>query len=235
LTAAGSGYRAVLLDALGTLLALESPWPLLRRTLEARHGIQVSEGEAREAMLAEMAYYREHHCEGADAASLAELRRRCARVLAERLPAVAVLAEEELVDAMLDSLRFEPYLDAAPALAVLRAAGLRLAVVSNWDCSLASVLSEVGLGGAFDAVVVSAEAGAKKPEREIFELALSRLRCEPGESLFVGDSLETDVRGASAAGLRAVLIDRAGATSDSDVEWIHSLSELGELLGTRPA
>ena len=37
-------------------------------------------------MLAEMAYYREHHMEGRDAASLAELRRRCAGVLREQLP-----------------------------------------------------------------------------------------------------------------------------------------------------
>jgi putative hydrolase of the HAD superfamily len=224
----------VLLDALGTLLALEPPWPLLRRTLETRHGIRVSEKEAREAMLAEMAYYREHHTEGADERSLAELRRRCARVLAERLPAVAGLTEEQLVDALLDSLRFEPYPDVAPSLAVMRTVGVRLAVVSNWDCSLSSVLAEVGLGGAFDAVVVSAEAGAKKPEREIFESALSRLRCGPAESLFVGDSPETDVAGASAAGLRPILIDRAGTASTADAERIHSLSELAELLGARP-
>jgi hypothetical protein len=45
-------YRAVLLDALGTLVELDPPWPLLRRTLKLRHGIEVSDDDAKQAMLA---------------------------------------------------------------------------------------------------------------------------------------------------------------------------------------
>ena len=158
----GVRYRAVLLDVLGTLLELQPPWPLLRSILKRRHGIDVSEEEARNAILAEMAYYRAHHQEGQDAATLAELRHRCALVVREHLPATAQLSLDELTDVLLDSIRFAPFPDAAPTLAELREAGFRLAAVSNWDCSLRSVLAEVGLAGALDAVVVSARGGCGK-------------------------------------------------------------------------
>src|SRR5437870_4029206 len=183
-------YRAVLLDALGTLVELEPPWPLLLSTLRARHGIEVSAQQARRAMEAEMAYYRQHHTDGRDARSLADLRRRCAQTLRDSLPEVAPLADSELTEVLLDALRFTPWPDAAFALAQLREAGLRLAVVSNWDCSLRSVLAQVGLAGAVTAVVTSAEVGAEKPRPEIFRAALAELRCEAGDALFVGDSPE---------------------------------------------
>jgi putative hydrolase of the HAD superfamily len=230
-----SGYRAVLLDALGTLVELEPPWPLLQSTLARRHGIAVSESDAKPAMLAEMAYYRSHHHEGADEDSLAELRLRCARVLRENLPQAGSLGDEEMVEALLDCLRFNPYPDAAPALAALRAAGLRLAIVSNWDCSLRSVLADLGLAGAVDAIVVSAEVGARKPDTQIFLAALEQLRRGPDEAVFVGDSLETDVAGARAAGVRALLLERdAPATPEGDgVERVFSLHEVVELVESR--
>jgi putative hydrolase of the HAD superfamily len=227
-----SRYRAVLFDVLGTLVELEPPWPLLRRTLRRRHGIDVSEAEAREAMVAEMAYYRSHHQEGRDEATLDDLRRRCALVLRENLPRASQVGLEELTEALLDALRFAPFADAAPTLATLRAAGFRLAAVSNWDSSLRRVLAELGLSAALDAVVVSAEAGARKPDPAIFQMALDKIGCMNGEALFVGDSLETDVLGARAAGLRAFLLDRA-AVGDfgSDVERIFTLSDLPALAG----
>jgi putative hydrolase of the HAD superfamily len=234
--AATSGYRAVLLDALGTLVELEPPWPILRRTLSTRHGIEVSEGDARQAMLREMAYYRAHHQDGSDEASLADLRRRCALVLRDQLPAAAALGADETTEVLLDSLRFTPFPDAAPALAALRGEGLRLAVVSNWDCSLRSVLAELGLAGAVDAIVVSAEVGATKPDAAIFQAALRELRREPGEAVFVGDSLETDVQGARAAGLRAMLLERGRAAvtvAPDDVERVYSLHDLVELIEAR--
>jgi putative hydrolase of the HAD superfamily len=234
--AATSGYRAVLFDALGTLVELQPPWPLLQNTMATRHGIEISGEEAKQAMLAEMSYYRSHHDEGSDEASLGDLRERCALVLRDQLPQAAALGVEEMTEALLDSLRLTPFPDAAPALAALRAGGLRLAVVSNWDCSLRSVLSELGLAGAVDTIVVSAEAGALKPDAAIFHVALGQLRREPHEAVFVGDSLETDVFGARAAGLRALLLDRDSAMeappADS-VERVYSLHEVVELVDAR--
>jgi putative hydrolase of the HAD superfamily len=233
---ATSGFRAVLLDALGTLVELEPPWPSLRRTLASRHGIEVSEPDAKRAMLAEMAYYRSHHQEGSNPATLANLRQKCALVLRDQLPQTSSLGVEELTEALLDSLRFTPYPDAAPSLAAMRAAGMRLAVVSNWDCSLRSILEQLGLAGAVDAIVVSAEVGARKPEAAIFAAALEQLRCGPQEAMFVGDSFETDVLGARGAGLRPLLLEREGSVSADappDVERIFSLHDLVELVDVR--
>jgi putative hydrolase of the HAD superfamily len=230
MTAPAPRYRAVLFDALGTLVALEPPWPSLRRTLRDRHGIEISEQRAKEAMQAEMSYYRDHHAEGADAASLAQLRRRCAAVLREHLPEAGSIALDDLTEVLLDALRFTPYPDAAPTLAALRRAGLRLAVVSNWDCSLRSVLAEVGLAAAVDEVVVSAEVGVEKPDARIFAAALAKLRRGPEESLFVGDSIDVDIVGARSAGLRAVLLDRAATPAEHRSERIFSLADLVALV-----
>jgi putative hydrolase of the HAD superfamily len=222
--------EAVLFDALGTLVRLDTPWDRLPALLRLRHGLEVSEGEARRALLAEMSYYREHHREGRDPDSLADLRRRCAEVLRTELPVTAGLSEADLLEALLGSICFSPYPDAAPALGVVRSLGLRAAVVSNWDCSLRSVLDDLGLGGLLNTVVTSAEAGAAKPDPAIFEAALKEIRCPAENALFVGDSLETDIAGARRAGLRAVLVDRAVSTEDGTVEIIASLDGLPELI-----
>ena len=234
--APGGGYETVLFDALGTLVELESPWPLLQAAL-APHGIEIDEPEAKRAMLAEMTYYRAHHMEGHDDSSLAELRARCAAVLREHLPPTAQgLSPDEMIEVLMRSIRFRPYPDAAPALGRLRLLGIRSAIVSNWDVSLRGTLGEIGLAGLVDDIVVSAEAGVAKPAPGIFELALRRLRSPAGQALFVGDSPETDVAGAHAAGLRAVLVDRAATAADQEgVERIFTLEHLDELLAPPPA
>ena len=191
--------RAVLLDALGTMVELEPPWKHLAPAL----GIEPDEGLVA-AVRAEMAYYREHAHEGRDERSLAELRSRCATVLSDEL------GTEVAVETMMSAIRFRAYPDAAPALSELRRRGLRLVCVSNWDVSLPSVLAGVGLAEALVAVVTSAEAGARKPDPAIFELALERAGCEPAQALHVGDTPADDAAGAAAAGIPHLLIDRDG-------------------------
>jgi putative hydrolase of the HAD superfamily len=214
--------KAVLLDALGTLIELEPPFARLAAVL----GGEVSRERVERAMRAEMAYYRAHSHEGRDAASLAELRERSARVLSGEL------GLEVGVETMMSVIRFRAYPDSAPALAELRGRGLRLVCVSNWDCSLGAVLAGVGLAGALDAVVVSAVAGARKPEPAIFELALARAGCQPQEALAVGDTPTEDLAGASAAGIRALLIDRGGGggTAADGARVISSLEQIGDHL-----
>ena len=110
---------AVLLDALGTLIELETPWPALERELAAR-GVVVELEAARSAMLAEMAYYRAHHDEARDWAGLKDLRRRCAGIVRAELGTALPVGDVE--DAMLAAIL-------APS-----AAGLVIvsAVVSTW-------------------------------------------------------------------------------------------------------
>ncbi|HVO52314.1 MAG TPA: HAD-IA family hydrolase [Thermoanaerobaculia bacterium] len=115
--------------------------------------------------------------------------------------------------------------DALPVLAELRAAGLRLAIVSNWDSSLPLLLERLHLAAAVDAVVVSALVGVSKPARGIFDEAVRRTGVAHAETLHVGDSLTDDYHGARDAGLSALLLDRRGRARP-EVETIGSLAEL---------
>ena len=201
--------RAVLIDALGTLVSMRPPAPRLREALRSATGLDVGEQAAADAFRAEIAYYLEHHLEGRDAASLDDLRDRCAAVLQGALRAPAI-PRRAVRQAMLEALRFDRYPDAEPALRALRAGGLRLVVASNWDCSLSGVLREAGLRELVDAVVSSAAAGVAKPDPRLFAAALDAAGCDSAEALHVGDSVANDVAGARAAGVRAVLLRRDG-------------------------
>jgi putative hydrolase of the HAD superfamily len=226
--------RVVTLDALGTLVWLRPPAPLLVGELRAR-GVEVSEPHAAQALAAEIAYYRAHHDTAGDDASLALLRDRCGEVLRGALSRAgadtAALAPSQLRDALLAALRFRAYPEVPGALRALRRAGHRLVVVSNWDVSLHETLRRSGLAGLVDAAISSAEAGAAKPDPRIFAQALRLVGgCAEG-ALHAGDSLEHDVAGARAAGLRPVLVARAGRPPGmpAGVAVIGSLAELEAL------
>ena len=214
---------AVLLDVLGTLVELETPWPHLAQELAAR-GVVVDLEAARAAMLAEMAYYRAHHDEARDWATLKDLRRRCAAVVQESLGTPLPLVDVE--DALLAAVRFRAYPEVPAALERLRAAGARLAVVSNWDVSLHDVLERTGLRGLLDAVVISAELGVAKPDPAIFLAALDRLGATVADAMHVGDSPDADVAGARAAGLEVVFVARNGAQAPDGVRVVASLDGL---------
>jgi putative hydrolase of the HAD superfamily len=214
---------AVLLDALGTLVELEAPWPHLVDELAAR-GVVVGEEAAREAMLAEMAYYRAHHDEAGDRAGLEDLRRRCAGVVQERLG--IALALDGVEDALLGAIRFRAYPEVPAVLGRLRAGGARLAVVSNWDVSLHDVLERTGLRTLVDVVVISAVLGVAKPDPAIFRAALERLGAGAAEAIHAGDSVEHDVAGARAAGVEAVLVARNGGQTPAGVRVVSSLDGL---------
>lgn len=209
-----SPLRAVLLDALGTLVELEPPVPLLRRELRERCGVEVSAEEAGIALGAEIAYYRAHHDEARDAASLADLRARSAGALRDALPAsCASLELGPLTEALLAALRFRPYPEVRGVLGELRAAGARLVVVSNWDVSLHGVLEQTGLAPLLDGAVTSAEHGRAKPDPSILARGLELAGAAPAEAVHVGDSAEHDVAGARAAGIEPLLLVRTAATA----------------------
>ena len=190
--------RAVLFDALGTLVELEPPWVPLAAVLE------MDEGEVAAAVRAEMDFYKEHSHEGKDKASLDALRTRCADILSWELD------REVPLKTMMDAFQFHAFDDARPALDALRASGLRLVCVSNWDISLTDVLEQCGLDDAFDGVVTSAESGVRKPDPAIFNAALKIAGCGADEALHVGDTVAEDIAGAGAAGIRALHLDRDG-------------------------
>ncbi len=203
--------RAVLLDALGTLVELEPPAEPLRRELRERFGVEVSAVEAAAAVRAEIAFYRAHHDEASDRAALAGLRERAAHALRGALPATAAeLPLAPLTEALLAALRFRPFAEVPEVLRTLRERGVRLVVVSNWDVSLHDVLEQTGLARSLDGVVTSAEIGSAKPAGAIFARGLELAGVAADEAVHVGDSVEHDVAGALAAGIPPLLLVRAG-------------------------
>ncbi|KAK9823496.1 hypothetical protein WJX72_003164 [[Myrmecia] bisecta] len=89
---------------------------------------------------------------------------------------------------------------AAPALQRLKDAGMKLAVVSNFDTRLRPLLHHLGVASLFDTIVVSAEIGAEKPNPIIFETACQQLGVAPEEAVHVGDDRRNDIYGARDAG-----------------------------------
>jgi putative hydrolase of the HAD superfamily len=102
------------------------------------------------------------------------------------------------------------------ALETLRRLGLRLAVVSNSNGTVARLLEHLDLARWLDAVVDSAVVGFEKPDPRIFRHAAEMLGVEPTEAVHVGDLYSVDVVGARAAGASPILIDPVGAWKLSD-------------------
>lgn len=100
------------------------------------------------------------------------------------------------------------YPDVVPGLARLRALGLTLGMISNWDTRLPDICHGLGLSDYFDFVISSANVGLHKPNPRIFEMALGRAGVKAAEACHVGDHYYADVLGARSAGLEPVLINR---------------------------
>jgi putative hydrolase of the HAD superfamily len=120
------------------------------------------------------------------------------------------------------------YEDALPALDALRAAGLRIGLVSNGQRDLEAFARHHGLD--VDVCVGSVSHGRVKPHRSIFEAALAALDASPAEAAMVGDSYADDIEGARALGMRAILLDRDGLHEDKP-DRIDTLLALPAALG----
>lgn len=201
-----SRYRAVLLDAFGTLFELDDPFGRLHRGLLERLGIERERADVEVAFLAEASYYAAHCHEAVDVRSLRALQLDCAQIVIEQL--ALEVGPERAVDALGDSIAYRVFDDVTPALDELGRRGVETAVVSNWDFSLHDVLARLGLE--FGVVVTSAATGASKPDPAPFRVALDRLGIGANEALHVGDTPDADGDGARAAGIEVRIVDRDG-------------------------
>jgi len=123
---------------------------------------------------------------------------------------------------------FELFDDALPALAELRARGLKIGLLSNTARDLDLFVEHHGL--AVDAVLTSRAHGKTKPHETIFRRMLELLQLPAGEVAMVGDTIEDDIEGAVAVGMRAVLVDREGRYPEA-TDRIESLAALPRALG----
>lgn len=120
--------------------------------------------------------------------------------------------------------------DVVPTLERLRATGLLLGVVSNFEEWLERLLEQLGVRSFFDVRVISGVEGLEKPDPRIFRLAMERAGVEPARSVYVGDNPEFDVDPALAVGMFPVLIDRRDRFPEAPGVRIASLSELPDVL-----
>jgi HAD superfamily hydrolase (TIGR01509 family) len=184
---------AVTLDAYGTLVTLVDPIPALIEAL-AERGAERTPEIVLAGFRTESEHYARRVGEGYDESSLTSLRRDCASVFLEAVD--ADLDAEEFAPAYIDAIRFEVLAGVVDSLERLRALGLELAVVGNWDFSLRERLGELGLGHYFRVVVHA----ARKPAPDGLLQALDRLGVDPARALHIGDE-EADEQAARAAGM----------------------------------
>ena len=111
------------------------------------------------------------------------------------------------------------YPEVTEVLSRLKARGLKLAVVSNFDRRLHAVLAHLDLTRFFAQVVISSEVGIDKPDPAIFQRALDALNAQPAEAVHVGDDPKRDW-GAGAAGLQVFELQRPGNSLRDLIPWL---------------
>lgn len=89
----------------------------------------------------------------------------------------------------------------------LRAAGKKLALVSNTPPTSRIILERLCLRERFDEIIFSCDVGFLKPDPRIFKAALDKLGVSPAQSVIVGDKIRTDILGGAILGMRSILVE----------------------------
>ena len=234
----------LIFDSYGTLMEMDDFYGRLQNGF-SRMGVALPLDVVRRAAHAEM----RHYMKGARLArcldSWEKLRRDCALTLENAIREQGYkveLPDEKVMQILSDAVVYKPFPDIKSSLEKLRAKGIRLGVLSNWDFKLQEALENAGIAHLFDFALSSAQVGIEKPAREFFErgLALAR-RYAPDlkarDCFYIGDHYEKDVLGARNAGLNPLWLVRdardlpSGETHDApdDVPRLRSLRDLLKL------
>lgn len=213
------GIQAITFDAGGTLL---HPYPsvgAVYREVALLHGRDYPEDTLNRSFRAAF-----HRVSKDNAVLDPEARERdfWSRVVADTInqtgdpPDDAEAFFDEIYETFAHGWRWRMFDGVIETLEGLRARGLRLGVMSNWDMRLHTVLEETGLRGFFDAVLISSEVGAEKPDIGIFRAAERALGCDASACLHVGDSRKHDLEGALAAGWRGLIVRHEDVAVEED-------------------
>ncbi|AKG53417.1 2-haloalkanoic acid dehalogenase [Dehalogenimonas sp. WBC-2] len=121
--------------------------------------------------------------------------------------------------------------DVLPSFTELKRMNMTLGLISNVDKDITGLLDDLGLSSFLTTVVTSQETGFTKPHPEIFQEALRRVEIAAEDVIFVGDQYKIDVLGATAAGMKGILVDRGGF-SDAPAECprVSSLFQITSML-----
>jgi HAD superfamily hydrolase (TIGR01549 family) len=121
-------------------------------------------------------------------------------------------------------------------LAAVRGKGYRIGLVSDvaWGLPSRFPLQDMryyGLDRYFDDMVFSTDVGLRKPNPDIFHIALSHVGAKPDEAVFVGNNLQADIKGALDVGMRAVLKRSGFYRHDDSIVPSARITSWEELIG----
>ena len=128
------------------------------------------------------------------------------------------------------------YSDAAKCLEIL-SGRYKIGIIANQSLGTKTRLEQHGILQYIDLVIASAEEGVAKPDKRIFELALNRSNCKPGDAVMIGDRIDNDIVPAKRMGMHTIWIKQGyGQYWDitDEVEkadcTVHSLMEICNVL-----
>jgi putative hydrolase of the HAD superfamily len=223
--------RAIFFDAVGTLIHPEPAAGVAYHAVGQRHGCRLDLPTVRARFAA--AFRRQEEQDAAsglrtdDAREVARWRAIVAEVLEVTDPEACF---QELYEHFADPASWRVSSEAAPVLRALAERGYRLGIASNFDGRLRGVVAALPALAAVQHLVISSEVGWRKPSPHFFAALCRQVGLRADEVLLVGDDLANDHAGASAAGLRALLLAENGEAAVPAQERIARLAELPALL-----
>lgn len=208
-------FDAVFFDLGQTLVCPRGSFPELFREVCAEHEVILAAEEVSDLLsLIEAEIGAEQARGGAFSRSAAASRRFWTRlyrrVLGERLGAYPEHLPQALYDRFRNPMSYQLYPDVLPTLTALRAAGARLAIISNWEAWAVELIERLGLAPFFDVAVISGVVGVEKPNPRLFHLAMEGVGVPPERAAHVGDHPAHDCDAAHAVGISPILLDRYG-------------------------
>jgi HAD superfamily hydrolase (TIGR01509 family) len=237
-------YRLLCLDAGFTLLTPRHSMADALAGVLNQDGREITEDDLQAAWDASDRwfwdeYHRPDNDTWSDDARIEEYWRRYNSVILDHLKVrepAAVL--ERILASQFANDAWELYEDVEPMLREVKGLGVTIGIVSDWGSHLREVATELGLDRYVDFVLPSGAVGVAKPNPDFFRMALDRAGVAPREGLMVGDSYRADVRGAWAAGMDAVWLDRTEGSritpddepAPTDARVIRSLAEVPDIV-----
>jgi putative hydrolase of the HAD superfamily len=206
-------FDAVFFDLGQTLVRPFPSFPELFAQVCAEHTVSLSEGGVRDLLcLIDAEIAREQAGGGGFSRSIEDSRRfwtgLYCRVLESRYPGYPEALPAALFNRFSSPSSYRLYDDVLPALSALRAAGVRLAIISNWEAWAEEMVDLLTLRPFFDVTLISGVTGIEKPDARIFRMAIEATGVPAARALHVGDNPAHDCDAAYAVGITPVLLDR---------------------------
>lgn len=226
--------RAVFFDVGGTLI---EPWPSVGAVyarVGTRHGFQADAGQMESAFRSAWKQCKQRVAGRALGSSDKHWWRHLVFAALDRLsldpdPVRRTAYFEDLYDEFARPDAWRIFDDVEETFARLRTQDVHVGAISNWDDRLRPLLASLKLADRFDSVTVSCEVGVEKPDGRIFATACHRAGASPAECLHIGDSMDEDAEGATAAGMRAIWIARDHRASDGEERSFETVNTLTDV------